>query len=86
MGARRSRTASISPKGFLMGWRIIEKRLEILERNATPEQGHPVHRVIFEGDPEPTDLPPGSSVHRIVFVDPPAPASEPAKQPADIRY
>jgi hypothetical protein len=45
--------------------RSIDTRLQILERNAIPEKARPEHRIIFEGDPEPTDRPPGSTVHRL---------------------
>ena len=50
--------------------RSIERRIEILEQNAIPPNSRPRHCVVLPGDPEPSDLPPGSTVHRIVFVDP----------------
>ena len=49
---------------------MIARRLKQLEARAKEVvAAHPVHRLIFADDPEPTDLPPGSTVHRIVFVD-----------------
>jgi hypothetical protein len=53
--------------------RTIARRLKQLENRAKEVAAvHPVHRLIFADDPEPADLPPGSTVHRIVFVDPAA--------------
>jgi hypothetical protein len=50
--------------------RNVCRRLERLETHARHVAAlHPVHRFVFADDPEPTDLPPGSTVHRIVFVD-----------------
>ncbi len=46
----------------------LERRVESLERAVAPTEG--VHCVVFGDDPEPTDLPPGSTVHRLVFVEP----------------
>ena len=57
--------------------RNVARRLQQLEMRAKQVAAvHPVHRLIFEGDPEPTDLPPGSTVHRMVFVSPLASGEE----------
>ena len=57
--------------------RNVARRLQQLEMRAKQVAAvHPVHRLIFDGDPEPTDLPPGSTVHRLVFVSPRANAEE----------
>ena len=50
--------------------KAIFRRLGRLEEQLAPPSARPVHRIIFEGDPVPTDLPPGSTVHRIVFRGP----------------
>jgi hypothetical protein len=48
--------------------RSIERRIETLEHRAEAAKPLAVHRIVFADDPEPLDLPPGSTVHRIVFV------------------
>lgn len=49
--------------------RGIAKRVELLEHRARTK-ALAVHRIVFDDDPVPADLPPGSTVHRIVFVTP----------------